>query len=524
GRAGGRGAGAVRRAGAAARGPGRRGRSAGTGGYAARAAALLEQAEGAGQLAEAVRLDVAALRALIEMRAGTPSDAVALLLPVIPGALRNDRHRAIQMLMLFGEAGFNANVADAWNEVAATVDQLPLHGDDPDDVLTRLFRAACRVRAGADPGLEPGDLDAVEQLTDPARLGWAGGMAWGVGDRALARRLHRKAERLARASGAAGTLAWILDYFVADELTRGRFGTAEAHAEEGYRFAAESGQPNMECRHQSSLAMLAALRGRERQARRLAEEVLAEASKRRLAGAALHARRALGLLDLAAGRPAEAMEHLEALARDGDTHPGIVLATVPELVEAAVRADRPGRAAGPLDRYATWAETTRAPELRALVRRCRALLASGDEAEAEFRLALELHTQTDWPMEQARTELLFGEHLRRERRRSDARAHLRAALETFRGLGASMWADRAAEELRATGETARRREPSTLTTLTPQERRIAEAVSEGATNREIAAQLFLSPRTVDYHLRKVFQKIGISSRAELIRLLSPPRS
>ncbi len=121
-------------------------------------------------------------------------------------------------------------------------------------------------------------------------------------------------------------------------------------------------------------------------------------------------------------------------------------------------------------------------------------------------------------MEQARTQLLFGQHLRHQRRRSDARPHLRAALETFQRLGASAWAERARHELRATGETTRRREPSTLATLTPQELRIVAAVSEGASNREIAAQLFLSPRTVDYHLRKVFEKAGISSRAELIRL------
>lgn len=119
-------------------------------------------------------------------------------------------------------------------------------------------------------------------------------------------------------------------------------------------------------------------------------------------------------------------------------------------------------------------------------------------------------------MERARTELLFGEYLCRARRRSDARPHPRAALETFDRLGAPVWADRAREELRASGETARRREPGAMATLTPQERRIVAAVSEGATNREVAAQLLLSPRTVDYHLRKVFQKLGISSRTELI--------
>ncbi len=489
------------------------------GGHAARAATLLQQAERLAPLAQRVRLDLAGLRALMELRAGTPSDALALLVPTLPDAPWADRDQAVRLLMLLGEASFHANAADAWNQITGLAERLPLRGDDAEDVLLRVFRAACRVRAGVDPGLAPGDLDAVEQLTDPAKLAWAGGMAWGVGNRDLARRLHRKAVLRARTLGAAGTLAWAFEYLVADELARGRFATAEAYAEEGHRFAVETGQPNTACRHQGSLAVIAALRGRELETRQLTDEVLVEASNHHLASATASAYRALGLLDLAAGRFAEAMEHLQALDRDGGmAHPGIVLATVPELVEAAARANQPDRAAEPLDRLASWAEATRSPELGALVARCRALLAAGDAAETGFRLALELHAQTDTPMEQARTQLLFGQHLRHQRRRSDARPRLRAALETFQRLGASAWAERARHELRATGETTRRREPSTLATLTPQELRIVAAVSEGASNREIAAQLFLSPRTVDYHLRKVFEKAGISSRAELIRL------
>jgi len=121
------------------------------------------------------------------------------------------------------------------------------------------------------------------------------------------------------------------------------------------------------------------------------------------------------------------------------------------------------------------------------------------------------------PLDGARTELIYGEWLRRQRRRTDARVHLRAALEAFRRLGALPWEQRAEAELRATGETARKRDLSAAAQLTPQERQIAGLVAEGLTNREIAAQLFLSPRTVDYHLRKVFTKLGIGSRADLIR-------
>jgi DNA-binding NarL/FixJ family response regulator len=107
--------------------------------------------------------------------------------------------------------------------------------------------------------------------------------------------------------------------------------------------------------------------------------------------------------------------------------------------------------------------------------------------------------------------------MRRDGRRTDARAHLRSACDAFERLGAASWAERARIELRASGETTRTRSPSAVDELTPQELQIVRFVAEGATNKEVAARLFLSPRTIDYHLRKIFTKLGISSRAELIR-------
>jgi DNA-binding NarL/FixJ family response regulator len=117
--------------------------------------------------------------------------------------------------------------------------------------------------------------------------------------------------------------------------------------------------------------------------------------------------------------------------------------------------------------------------------------------------------------DRARTELAYGEFLRRARRRVDARTHLRAALEIFEDLGAAPMAERARQELRASGETARRRDPSTASKLTPQELQVAALIRQGMSNREAAAQLFLSPRTIDFHLRNVFAKLGVTSRAEL---------
>ena len=121
----------------------------------------------------------------------------------------------------------------------------------------------------------------------------------------------------------------------------------------------------------------------------------------------------------------------------------------------------------------------------------------------------------------ARTELLYGEWLRRERQRREARQHLRRAAELFRQVRRFTMGGACRGELRATGETARRRDPSTLDDLTPQELQIAGLVADGMTNRQVAEQLFLSPRTIDYHLRKVFSKLGVSSRTELVRMGIP---
>jgi DNA-binding CsgD family transcriptional regulator len=191
----------------------------------------------------------------------------------------------------------------------------------------------------------------------------------------------------------------------------------------------------------------------------------------------------------------------------------------PDTIEAGVRAGRVDEAARLLPPFERFAGSSAAPWALALVARSRALVApAADVAEVAYAEALELHEQAGRPFEQARTQLLYGELLRRERKRREARDHLRAAAETFASLGAEPWEQRAAAELRATGESARKRDASTLADLTPQELQIARLVAAGNRNREIASQLFLSPRTVEYHLRKVFAKVGITSRAELAQM------
>jgi DNA-binding CsgD family transcriptional regulator len=138
--------------------------------------------------------------------------------------------------------------------------------------------------------------------------------------------------------------------------------------------------------------------------------------------------------------------------------------------------------------------------------------------EENFQLALSSYAVSGRSLDRARTELAYGEWLRRSQRRVDARPHLRSAPETFHDLRAETLADRANQELRASGETARKRDPSTLVKLTPMELKIAQLVSSGLSNKDVAAQCWVSPRTVAFHLRNVFAKAGVTSRGELAQL------
>ena len=192
------------------------------------------------------------------------------------------------------------------------------------------------------------------------------------------------------------------------------------------------------------------------------------------------------------------------------------MSDVPDAVEAAARSNRLREVAGHLARFEEWAQSSSDPNALALLARCRALV-DEPHAEEHYEQAVALAHSLP-PFDQARTELLYGEWLRRQRRRLDARRHLRTALELFRRMGVTPWAARAQAELRASGETARKRNPTTRDLLTPQELQISRMVASGMTNPEVAAKLFLSPRTVDYHLRKVFTKLAIASRAELSRV------
>ncbi len=488
------------------------------GGDADRAAALVGEAERL-PADQPARLKISYLRGEIEVRSGTPADGLAMLLPAAADAVRADPGLALRMLNVAAEAAFLVGDPDAHRKVRALMASLPEIRDPGEALLVRLSLAISPVATGRKPGCLDADLTALTELDDPQLLERAGGMAFGLGRFALSRRLRRAAVARARARGAAGVLAWALRGLAFDELVRGRYPWAAACAEEGRRLAAETGQPNLACWHQAILADVAAIQGREEETRELTESVLAAAAERGLHSTAALARRALGGLALASGHPDEALTQFSALLTPGlSAHRGIALLVVPDLTEAAVRTGRPQEARERAEEFLAWAGKASTAEMAALAARTRALLGDGMAADELFRQALAAHSATDRPLDQARTALLYGEHLRRSRRRADARQPLRAALDAFEHLGARCWAERARAELRATGQTARRPGPGTVGQLTPQELQVARAVSGGATSRQAAAQLFISPRTVDHHLRNVFRKLGIASRGELIRL------
>jgi len=258
---------------------------------------------------------------------------------------------------------------------------------------------------------------------------------------------------------------------------------------------------------------LAAWRGDEATATALIEGSVTTARRRGEGNALVSIGWATAVLYNGLGRYEKAL----AAAQQASEHPQELWSTLvlPELIEAAVRSGQPTRAAGALDRLAKAsraASTDWALGTEALLR---ALLGSNQAAEDLYREAIDRLGRTGLRIELARAHLLYGEWLRRRRRRGDARDQLRAAYEIFVSAGARAFAERARIELRATGGRAPKRTAETRDALTAREAHIARLAGRGASNAEIAAQLFISPATVAYHLRKVFATLGISSRSQL---------
>jgi DNA-binding CsgD family transcriptional regulator len=330
----------------------------------------------------------------------------------------------------------------------------------------------------------------------------------------------------ARARAALGILPWLLNRVGRDHAASDDWSTAAVEYDESARLARETGQHTERAAALAGLAWLEARQGRETDCRTHAAEARAICAELGIHTFEIWAIRALGELELGLGRAATALDHLEECTRRlGDLGiQDVDLSPAAELVDAYLRMGRTADAARVADQLDVDARRKGQPWPLARATRCRALLAPDGDFEELFREAVTLHAQTPDVFELGITRFSFGARLRRARRRADARDELRAALEIFDRLGAAPWAEMARVELLATGETARRRDRSALETLTPQELHIAQVLAAGKTTREAAAALFLSPKTIEYHLRSVYGKLSINSRTDLAAAVAADQS
>ncbi|MFJ2740635.1 AAA family ATPase [Streptomyces sp. NPDC087440] len=483
-------------------------------GQVARAQDLLDRAS---RLVPEPRVaeDSGGLRGVIEFAHGDQERAHRLLLRHTHAV--TDRAQAVELACLAVRAGWSGGSPGRQASALCRVAELAAGAGLPEatllptltqwwggeDVAEQLSAEETITRLGA----------VSWQLMPPAPLA----VAWGV-ERVLAEAFRRKAEDLRRMD-ATSALVLAVPQTVVVDIMAGRWTEATANASETLKLATEIGADHAASQCRNALAWLAALRGDEEQVAELTARSLELSVPRgvRALSAAAHWHRAQAALF--AGRPQDALDRLLPLAEPGHraAHSTFALLAAADTVEAAVRAGRPEAGRPALRVLRAWADRTGAAWVVAAAHQSTALLVA-DRAEEEFRAALDVPGATDRPFSRARTRLLYGEWLRRARRRTDARVQLAEAADAFRRLGATPLLERALNEQELTGQQLRRDSGPDGAALTPQELRVARLAAEGLTNREIAARLLISPRTVGHHLSNVFPKLGVVARGELARV------
>ena len=481
------------------------------------------------------------LQCRVQMWSGQPMEARDELLHLAERTRDADPVRSAAMRSQ--AAVFSLTVGDqhlgraAAAEAAAEVAALPLPLRMPVVLVHALALALAGETADARallaecaPALAAANPLSIDQLPVVAANAYAS-----VEEPATARRWLEDGVRGTRAAGAVGLLPFLLTWLAAACWRDGDWTAGLTHAHAAVELAQETGWTTQEPEALAVLATLEAGLGAADACREHAERArrLGAAAGMRIVEA--RAEQALGLLELGAGHPEAAAAHLTVTAEFALTHglgSPVLLDWAGDLVEAHVRAgspERARRALAVLEREA--AHPGRALADAVLLRSSALLLGDDDLAEATFRQAVARHADAAQPFAEARTRLCLGEHLRRRRRTAAARAELAEARHRFARLGAAAWVARADAELRAAGTRPAGRErrpdpaparghrngaPAPLR-LTPQELQVALVVAAGATNAEAAVQLFLSPKTIEYHLSNAYRKLGIRSRAELVR-------
>jgi DNA-binding CsgD family transcriptional regulator len=441
------------------------------------------------------------------------SNAAKQLEPLDPELARETHLEALAAAVRRGRSGLDTRVVDAAEAAMLPAGHEPVRAIDLllEAVVTRLTR-----------GYEPAPMArAVATLRAEGlrreNLVWcllACELALELWEDDVSAALASGVDRIARQSGGLRILPFALSYSAAHRLLYGEFSVAEQSLKEAETIRAATRSPYFV----TGSVLLAAWRG-DRETTHELREVAVEAGRARGEGFAIEvAEWATAVLHNGFGEYADAATAAErAYDLDVIGFGGLVL---PELIEAAVRSGNRQAAEVAIARLVERSSTSTTEWARGIEAAARALLDDGPDAEAHYLEALDQLGRSRVVVLHARAQLTYGEWLRREGRRVDARAQLKAALMALETMGADAFADRARRELLATGERVRKRTDDTRGDLTPQEAQIARLASDRLTNPEIAAQLYLSPRTVEYHLHKVFQKLEISSRRELANALT----
>jgi DNA-binding CsgD family transcriptional regulator len=455
---------------------------------------------------------------------GDPSRAGALLVDEGVRVASYDRLLAADMLgSAFHSAMFSGDAA-ATIEIAATVARLAQEAEaDLDARLSALVGAAlvvCGRLDAAEPYLRR-SIAAVGAVpaasADPFVLAYAANSHGWLCEYAEARALAARALASAREQGASGAIGYAAELLTEYETTLGNLDHAVAAAAEGQRIGRETNQPQVEAWSDVTLAYVAAVRGQGSRAYEFldhAHRLSVPLEYMGIDGVSW----VLGTIHLATGDAESAIAALEPGTDLVVAHVNFSpwLAAV-DLTEAYVRAGRPALAARAID---TLTDRTHQSWALAALARARGLVAE-DGFDEDLQTSIDGFARLSVPYEEARSRLCYGERLRRAGRRVDARQQLRDALSTFERLRTEPCAERTRAELRASGETLRARGKDTgIDELTPQELQVALTVGTGMTNKEAAAQLFLSTKTIEAHLHRTYRKLGISSRRELAPLLA----
>ena len=481
-----------------------------------------------GSVGHPLRGDVLRLHGSIEYFAGRTSAGSSILLDAAtaldaagrPGAV-SAAADAVNSAIPSGDPVFLLAAAEKARKLAAADG-----GESDFEASVALGYALCfngRVKEGEALIRHGADLfTARTTVSAPLQIGrYAWALGW-LGRHEEAQAQVVETIRLARAAGAIASLPYLLGATAWHGVHLGRLTQAYADASEELDLGDQLGQPLARAQALPLISWLHAIRGEEDACRERAAQALEVTGELGLRLYGLLAWLALGVLDAGAGRWEEAIPPLEEAERGmtglyiGGMSPSL------ELAEAYARTGRVDAAQTILAAFDR-SELGTAPLQAALAARCRGVLAGADEFEPYFLSALDQHTRAVYPFARARTQLAYGERLRRVGRRTDARVHLRAAAYTFGVLGATAWSTRAHDELRASGQTLRRGYDSEAE-LTPRELQVALQVADGKSNKEAAAALFLSPKTIEYHLKRVYRKLDMHSRAELIRRFSRAES